>query len=48
MKPFVCMIKGMYKFAFSVYTIEANVTKLDAQEHASMPSYSFKLSSRFV
>lgn len=30
------MIKGMYEFAFSVYTIEANITELDAQEHANM------------
>jgi len=36
MRPFVCMIKGMYEFAFSVYTIEANITELDAQEHANM------------
>lgn len=48
MRPFVGMIKGMYEFAFSVYTIEANIIKLDAQEHASMPSYGFKLSSMFV
>lgn len=48
MRPFVCVIKGMYEFAFSVYTIKANVTELGAQEHASMPLQGLKLSSTFV
>lgn len=28
MRPFVCIIKGMYEFAFSVYIIRTNVTEL--------------------
>lgn len=37
MRPFFCMIKGMYEFAFSVYTIKTNVTELGAREHARQP-----------
>lgn len=37
MRPFFCMIKVMYEFAFSVYTIETYVTELDAREHARHP-----------
>lgn len=28
MRPFVCVIKGMYEFAFSVYIMKANVKEL--------------------
>lgn len=48
MRPFVCVIKGMYEFAFSVYTVKANVTELGAQEHADMPLQGLKLSSMCV
>lgn len=47
-KPFVCVIKGMYEFAFSVYTIKANVTELGAQEQAGMCLQGLKLSRVFV
>ena len=36
MGPFLCVIKGMYEFAFSIYTIKANITELSAQEHTDM------------
>lgn len=48
MRPFFCVIKGMYEFAFSVYTIKANVTELSAQEHAGMPLQGLKLSNMFL
>lgn len=48
MRPFVCRIKGMYEFAFSVYTIKTNVTELGAREHAGILFQGVKLPSIFV
>lgn len=48
MRPFVCVIKGMYEFAFFVYTIKVNVTELGAQKWADMALQGLKLPSMFV
>lgn len=42
------MIKGMYEFAFSVYTIKTNVTELGAREHAVILFEGVKVPSMFV
>lgn len=48
MRPFVCVIKGMYEFAFSVCTIKVNVTELGAQKWADMALQGLNLPSIFV